>query len=61
MSNWSIPQTWRRNTPATETSLPGDNYKTYALQSGVAVRITEHAETHTDQEFRPPKAHFDDI
>lgn len=59
-SNWSIPQTWRRNSPPGEaTTIPGADYKSYSLQGGVAVHITEHAETHTDREFRPKTAHFD--
>ncbi|KXN82191.1 hypothetical protein AN958_02936 [Leucoagaricus sp. SymC.cos] len=59
-SNWSIPNTWRRPSPHETMTIPGPDIKSYPLTGGVAVHITEQAETHTDAEFRPKNTRFED-
>lgn len=59
-SNWSVPQSWRRRTPHGEITTTDDiGVKTFPFQSGVAVHITEHAETRSDRDYRS-KVRMDD-
>jgi hypothetical protein len=50
----------RNSAPEEATTISGHRYKSYPLQGGVAVHITENAETHGNQEFRPKTARVSD-
>jgi len=53
-SNWSVPQSWRQRAPHTDTmSVDDTGVKSYPFQRNVAVHISEHAESRSDQDFRP--------